>query len=239
MKLLKALTMCGLMCLAFNGKAQEAHAQEKTQWRLGLGGYWSLNVPFMGLRDRVTDTGKVGGTLSYVMSSSTILELEGYYAKFNNGKLEDLEFVWPVDGNSYSSPQALSEMTLKSAIVNLLVHPPSGHAFTRGGISPYFAFGVGFYDYDFYNENLVFGAQTTPPLDTTLVLHPFSDTRTALSFNLGLGAQAFIIENWALDVRARYNMVIGELREVVQYNIGHTFPIQLFDMSAGIKFYFK
>jgi len=67
---------------------------------------------------------------------------------------------------------------------------------------------------------------------------PAQDTQTALSANLGFGMEAFITSSVALDVRARYNFIIGELRPFEDWKLQKVFPLQLFDLSAGLKFYF-
>jgi opacity protein-like surface antigen len=72
----------------------------------------------------------------------------------------------------------------------------------------------------------------------TQELESFTDQRYALGFNAGLGVEAFVIDNVAVDLRGRYNFVIGQLRPLEDWGLSETFPLQLLDIGAGIKFYF-
>ena len=105
-----------LVVLLFGGNP--AHAQSG-KW--GLGGFIDYNMPLKSLRDRYDNSAKYGATLNYVTSEALTVEVQYYYSKFDDGKLATDPFVYPVDGNAYTSPNAKSELTLKSLGVNALI----------------------------------------------------------------------------------------------------------------------
>ena len=73
----------------------------------------------------------------------------------------------------------------------------------------------------------------------SLVLQPQVDQRTAAALNVGYGVQAFVLDNLAVDIRGRYNMVFGDLRSYGDWGLENkTFPMHLLDIGAGLKFYF-
>ena len=74
----------------------------------------------------------------------------------------------------------------------------------------------------------------------SLLLEAFSDTRTALGVNVGFGVEGFIFDNISVDLRGRYNVLLGELRPMEAWGIeGQTFPMQFWNVRAGMRFYFK
>ena len=78
-------------------------------------------------------------------------------------------------------------------------------------------------------------ADSGSPPDPTILMEPITDTRTALSFNAGTGVQFAIGEKASLDLRLRYNLVLGELRPFLAWDIEKTFPFHLLDIGVGFK----
>ena len=230
------LVILTAFCLAVWANAPAAMEQTDV-W--GAGAFASNNMPIMGLKSWFSKATKYGLTFNYVPSPSTVVEMEYHWSDFDNGKLSTSPFLWPVDGEEHTSVGATSTMKFDSVLLSLLVHRAGDSAFETWGTSPYVAVGMGFYRYKTDNRNFAYPGQITPPFDPAKVLDPFSDRRFGLAFSLGAGVQAFIADNWALDLRARYNVVIGELRPMELWGIKRTFPIQLVDLTAGLKFYFK
>ena len=204
----------------------------------GGGVFGSLCTPFFTFRDMYTETGKFGGEIHYVLSPRKLVEVEYHYAKFAHGSLEDRTFTF-ADGKDYKSPQAKSDMTFNNVVANWQI------ALNRDGFgqkgTPYVTFGTGFYHYASKVSGLIYPAQTPSgpgaPPDPNILLEPVEDTRTAMSVNLGGGAQFFIGERVALDLRVRYNLVIGELRPFAVWGIQKTNTFHLLDLGAGLKFY--
>jgi opacity protein-like surface antigen len=235
MRLKKLLCLIGVLALLL---ASDVQAQEG-KW--GLGGFVNYNVPLKNLRDRYDNSVKYGSTLSYVSSQAVTVEIEYHYSKFDDGKLAAQSFVYPVDGNTYTSPNAKSELTFNSLAVNALVfvgEDNQSHVFKGKDYRYYLAVGGGFYRYKAVNENFVFPGQTTNPINMSLVMEPQIDERTTLAGNVGVGLEAFVTDNLSLDVRGRYNFVIGELRPMLFYGRDRTRPLQLFDLGVGLKLYF-
>jgi hypothetical protein len=198
----------------------------------------AYNVPAFSLRDRFSATSKYGLSWQYMVGPKLILEAEYHRSEFDNGKLAAVPFLWSVDKKEYVSPAATSEMRFNSVALNLMIFFDAPSFKAKDFVS-YFIVGGGFYDYRAENRNFIFPGQTAAPLNTSLVLQPQIDTQTALAVNTGLGLQAFVLENIALDLRARYHIVVGELRPMFDWGIDKkTVPLQLVDLSAGVKFYF-
>ena len=215
-----------------------AHAQD-VKW--GLGGFVDYHVPMKNLRDRYDNDVKYGATLSYVTSEAVTVELEYHYSKFNDGKLAAEPFVYPLDGLSYTSPNAKSTLSFNSVSVNALLflgEENRSHGFKAKDYRYYVTVGGGFYRYRAANENFVFAGQTNDPIDLTLVMDAQIDQRVTLAANLGVGMEAFVTDNLSVDVRGRYNYVLGELRPMLFYGRERTRPMQLFDLGVGLKLYF-
>ena len=205
----------------------------------GVGAFVGYNRSMFKLDEWYQDgkTG-VGGVFVYVVNPKTSVEVEYHRSRWSDGELEDLGFTWSVDGKSYKSPGARSEMRINSFLVNVLIRR-SG-IMERQKYSPYVAFGTGFYDYTTDVRGLIFPGQKTAPLDQSLLLEAFSDTRTALGVNVGAGVEGFIFDNISVDLRGRYNVLLGELRPMEAWGIeGQTFPMQFWNVRAGMRFYFK
>ena len=182
----------------------------------GVGAFVGYNRAMFKLDDWYQD-GKtaVGGVFVYVVNPKTSVEVE-----------------------YHRSPGARSEMRINSFLVNVLIRQ-SG-IMERQKYSPYVAFGTGFYDYTTDVRGLIFPGQKTAPIDKSLLLEAFSDTRTALGVNVGAGVEGFIFDNVSVDLRGRYNVLLGELRPMEAWGIeGQTFPMQFWNVRAGMRFYFK
>ena len=231
----KVVILAMLCCAVWAGTS--AAAEQTGVW--GVGAFASHNMPLKGLKSWFSNAGKYGMTFNYVPASRIVVEVEYHRSRFDRGKLSEMPFLWPVDGQEHQSVGATSTMSLDSGLLSILVHRANDPAFRAWGTSPYIAVGMGFYRYETDNRNFAYPAQISPPFDPTKVLEPFSDRRFGLAFSLGTGVQAFITDNWALDLRGRYSVVIGELRPMELWGVRRTFPIQLVDLTAGLKFYFK
>ena len=207
----------------------------------GLGTFLDYNRSIFKLKDWYeTGRGQAGVVFTYVMSPRTSVEMEFHRSIFENGALEDRAFTWPIDGRDYKSPNALSEMRISSFLVNAVVRRGGGGILAKEKYSTYVTVGAGFYDYKTDVSGLIFPGQREAPLDKELVIEPFSDSRTALGANVGLGVEAFVFDNISLDVRARYNLLLGELRPMEAWGLeGQTFPMQFLNARGGIRFYFK
>lgn len=235
MRLKKVLCFLGVLLMlgTIDVSAQEG------KW--GLGGFVNYNVPLKNLRDRFSNTVKFGTTMSYVSSQALTVEVEYNYSKFDEGKLAAEPFVYPLDGVSYTSPDAKSTLTFNSVAVNALIfagEDNQSHGFKAKDYRYYFAVGGGFYRYKAVNENFVFPGQTTNPINMATVMDPQVDSRTTLAGNVGVGLEAFVTDNLSLDVRGRYNLILGELRPMLFYGRDRTRPLQMFDLGVGLKLYF-
>lgn len=113
--------------------------------------------------------------------------------------------------------------------------------------------GAGLYIYNHQVDSLLFAGKPIRG-GKKVNMEPFEDSRVALGFNFGGGLDMFIADGFSLDIRAKYNFLIGELRPLEAYNYegkGFTkdgknvggykkvFPIQYITLSASIKYYFQ
>jgi opacity protein-like surface antigen len=233
--------ICGFLVVAFllllAGTAPAQEAGEK--W--GIGTFLDYNRSMFKLKDWYKGgRGEVGVVFTYVASDRVSVELEYHRSKFDNGSLESLPFTWSVDGKDYVSPNAISKMRINNFLVNAVVRRGGSGMLNKGNYSPYLTVGAGFYDYTTDVRGLIYPKQLTAPLDQTRQLEPFSDTRTALGANVGFGVEGFISDNISVDLRGRYNVLMGELRPMEAWGLeGQTFPMQFWNLRGGMRFYFK
>ncbi len=112
--------------------------------------------------------------------------------------------------------------------------------------------GAGFYIYKHQVDSLLFAGKPIKGGEE-VYMEPFEDTRVALGFNFGGGVDMLLTDDFSLDVRAKYNFLIGELRPLEAYSYEGTgfakdgkdvggykkvFPIQYITLNASIKYYF-
>ena len=203
--------------------------------RYGAGVFVDRNVPVLGFADRYQSGLKYGVTFDYEVSSRTTMEFEYHHASLSDGKIQDNAFYWPVDKQWYFSPQAESKFNLNSFILTALTHIGE----TSAGdlqLSPYVAIGAGIYDYQDSVSGMIYPGQPVEPLDTSLLLQPQSDDHTPLGATLGLGIT--VRQNrFGLDVRARYHMILGDLRPMEAWNVEEVFPISVVDLRTTFKMY--
>lgn len=215
----------------------EASAVDK--W--GMGGFVDYNIPLLSLRDRFSNAAKYGATLSFVKNQAITVEMEYHHSNFSKGKLATKPFVWPVDKKTYTSPNARSTMVFNSVVFNALIFPGDenkSRAFRARAYRYYFLVGGGFFNYKGENRDLVHPAQTKQPIDLNFVIEPQVDQRYTPAVEIGFGLEGFVTDNLSVDVRGRYNLVVGELRPMLFYDLETTWPIQLFDLGVGLKIYF-
>jgi opacity protein-like surface antigen len=233
------------------GLTAPSHAQQAVIGKWALGGAFTYNVPTFGLASWYGNTPKWGVNFTYVTSQRTSVELEFNHSRDSNGSLVARTFNWPIDEKNYRSPDASATMTWNNLAINGIVRLMAGPVFESERYAPYLIVGAGFYRYSSKTAGLVWPGQSkavtgaaslndpNPGPDRSLLIPDAEDSRPALSFNLGLGIEAFITHNISLDVRSRYHLSIGELRPVNSYGLRQTFPLQQFDVGGGLKFYFK
>ena len=227
------LTCVFLLTAISMGEAQESGRK----W--GVGTFLSLNAPMGRLGDQFSPSSKFGMSWQYMLNKKLYLEMEYHRSEFNHGKLEEQTFTWSVDGKDYLSPEASTQMNFDGGAVNLLIFHQGAPSLKGGAFAYYFQVGGGYYHYKVERRNFIFPGQRQEPLDPTLVLQPQIDSKTALTLNAGFGIQAFPIDRIALDLRARYNVLMGEVRPMWDWGIENkTFPMMLLDIGAGVKFYF-
>ena len=207
----------------------------------GVGAFLDYNRSLFKMKDWFADgQGKVGVVFTYVVGPKVSVEVEYGRSRFTNGSLEERAFTWGVDGKDYLSPGAVSQMTLNNFLVNGIIRRTGAEVLRQGSYASYVTVGAGFYDYATDVRNLIYPGQKTAPLDRGLKLEPFSDTRTALGVNAGLGVEGFVFNNMSVDLRLRYNVLLGELRPMEAWGInGQTFPMQFWNVRGGVRFYFS
>jgi opacity protein-like surface antigen len=229
MRVLKVLGVLALFLLMSAG-------QGYAQGRWGVGAFANYNVPTFGLGNWYSSAGQYGMNFAYVPTSNVTVEVEFHRSTFTHGSLETRTFTW-TDGKAYASPNAKSSMSFNSFLVNGLIRlSQHGEPFSASSYAPYIEVGGGFYHYRNNVSGLLWPGQTGALVTE---LEPFSDRRYALGFNAGFGVEAFVINNVSVDLRARYNFLIGQTRPMEDWGLKETLPLQLFDIGAGIKFYFS
>ena len=227
-----------VFALAAASLADSALAQEG---RWAVGGIADYNIPMHRLGERWGATGKFGATLSYVASQRTVVEIEYNYSKFTDGKPAADLWVYPIDEQEYPHPNGKSEITWNNLIVNGLLfvgEENATHGFKAKDYRYYVLVGGGLYRYYAINSNLVYSRQTNDPIDLDFVMEDQIDQRYTIGANAGVGVEGFVTQNLAIDLRARYNFVVGELRNMLFYGLEKVRPIHMVDIGAQMKFYF-
>ncbi len=229
---MKGLKILGLLLLLLAVSALTSNA-EVGSW--GVGAFVDYDVPTRGFAQWYGSGTKWGLTASYVPAERITVEAEFHRVELKNGDIEDLTFTWS-DGKAYASPNAQSDMAINSLLINAIVRlGQHGQAFQASSFAPYVAVGSGFYRYKNDVSGLLWPLQKN---QLVTEMEAFRDQRFALGFNAGLGVEAFVIKNVAVDLRVRYNMMIGDLRPMEDWGISETFPMQAVDVGAGLKLYF-
>jgi len=232
---MKLFQRSSLLLLFFLAPAGIAEADDAAG-RWGVGGFVNYNVPTRGFRNWYSSASKFGMNFAYVPSQRVSVEVEFHRSHFTGGSPETRTFVWVGDKKPHTSPNASSDMKFNSLLVNGVIHLGKAEPqFRASTFSPYLTVGGGFYRYKHNVSGLLWPAQQTA---LVLTLPPYTDQQFALGANLGFGVEAFVIDNVAVDLRARYNFVVGQLRSLEDWGLKETFPLQLFDMGVGLKFYF-
>jgi hypothetical protein len=194
----------------------------------GGGVFGDLVVPALGFRKSYTDTYKVGASIHYGMSPRKIAEVEYHYSKWNKGEIENKTFLRA--GQQVSSPNAKATLRIQGLLANFLIGLKREGFGGKGG-KPYAMFGTGFYEYVPFVGGLRY------PLNPAIELVSTREKKRALAIVTGVGAMIGLGPKAGLDLRARYNLVLGELRPYFQWGIDKAYPFHLIDLGAGIKFF--
>jgi opacity protein-like surface antigen len=237
------------VCLAVLLIVQPAVAQEAGRW--AIGGAFGLNQPLAALQDYQSATSKLGLNFAYVVSPRVSVEFEYSQMKDDSAGLEGAYFVWFIDNKRYTDPDVSHEMQWNNFGMNAVIRLGDRPMLTAEQWNPYLTVGAGFYKYDSHVQNLVWPGQAIPVTgassldptgaagpDNALTLPSLHDRRAAATINAGVGLEAFVIQNVSIDLRARYFLSVGDLRPFNTFGLYQTFPLQQFDLTAGLKFYF-
>lgn len=250
----------GFVVACVLASATTSSAQVAGKW--GLGGFVSYTNPVFTFGERFGGgIDKWGLTASYVSSSRMTIEAEYHHAQMDGGILESGEFTWSPNvergGVQYKSkeinPNSSYTNRFNSVLLSGLWFFNADRLMDGGSFSPYIIAGGGLYDHKTVAENIVWPGQSPNDargvddsnvdaqgdiLPQVVLRGNQEDTRTAVTAVLGLGLEAYLTETIALDVRARYHFILGELRPYDAWGLDKAFPLQMFDLGAGFKFYF-
>ena len=245
------------ICLAVLVIISQLQAQNKIGIAL-TGGY---DIPIGGLSDWYKGTGDYGAKLIFPTSKTNDIEIEYTYSDYTNSSIEERKFSYKSqnkypneEGNlvtvdSLYSSKGSSHMTVHKIVINTVKY------FNRTGfLNSRFLVtgGAGFYIHNHEVDSLIYPGR---PIyrDKEIYMDPYSDKRVALGFNIGGGMEFGLTDKMALELRARYNLFISELRPLESYRyegegftsdgkeiggLENVFPIQYFDISATLKYYF-
>lgn len=248
----------GFVVACVLASASASQAQVAGKW--GLGGFVSYTHPMFTFGQRFGGgIDKWGLTASYVSSSRMTVEAEYHHARMDGGILESGEFTWSPKALTFHeyrskdiNPNSSYTNRFNSVLLSGLWFFNADRSMDEGSFSPYIIAGGGLYDHKTVAEDIVWPGQSpndAKEVDETKVdaqgdilpqkvLERQEDTRTAVTAVFGGGLEAHLTETIALDVRARYHFILGELRPYDAWELPKAFPLQMFDLSAGFKFYF-
>jgi opacity protein-like surface antigen len=233
MKIVRSICLLNLILVLCAGPA-------RAEGKWGISILANYEFPVFTLNQWFPSGGaELGGALIRTVNDKWAVEVEGSWSKYSDGDLNTREFLWSVDGQTYSSPSAQSEMEWTTGVVNWVrSFNAEGVGPGKGGKAAYMMLGTGFFRYTNKISGLIFPGQSRTPLDTSVLLRPVNDKRTSLGLNLGLGYQFFTGSSVALDVRGQYSVVMGHVRPLEAWGLQEAFPFQKFDLGARLKFYF-
>jgi len=152
--------------------------------------------------------------------------------------------------DSLYSSSGSSNMTINSITINSVAYIGrmdilKSRFFITGGL--------GFYIYKHHVDSLLYGGRPFKN-GKKVFLEPFEDSRVALGFNFGGGVEFQISDDFSMDIRLRYNFIVGEIRPMEAYTykgngfasddkritpLEKVFPIQNINLSASIKYYIR
>ncbi len=227
MRVLKILCFVGAILISVSS----ARAFEKG--RAGIGFFGSAHVPMFNFGKWYSISPKLGLSYNYVVNPKIIAEIEYHYSRMGGGDLAERRFRWSVDDNEHLSPQVSQKMSFNSIAANGIVHLRA----LGQGTTPYLTGGMGFFWYKNAVSGLIFPGQTGTTLDTGLSLSAYEDNWPALTAMLGAGVSIVTSERFLIDIRARYNIMLGELRPLEDWGLLKTFPLQAFDLMVGFKYF--
>ena len=79
--------------------------------------------------------------------------------------------------------------------------------------------------------------QTGTSIDNSILNLPYEDKLAALTFSLGGGVSIVGSEHFLVDLRLRYNAILGELRPLEDWGLEKSFPMQALDVAVGFKYF--
>jgi hypothetical protein len=238
-----------LVMFLFHTPDSFAQTNDSVVGRLGIGASGSFSFPMLGMKDRFNAKEAYGLYLTYAKSSRQSIEVEYRRTVYDPGKVEQATFFWPEDKPTtwqrIKSPLARNFMTINSYTVNGLYHfvdrapsEPEGLGQKILG-GPFITYGAGFYHYTNQTSGLIFAGQPDlgNGIDNTLFLEPLKETDVGWGFNAGLGVEVLVNDRAAIDVRSRWHLMIGELRQMESYGVARTWPLGYFEIGLSMKYY--
>ena len=189
----------------------------------------------MGLAQWYSVTPNAGLTLGFAAGGGRSVEVEYNYVHYLHGSIEERKFYWPVDRKFYKSPDAKADMVMHNFMVNF--NFPYNDIFLGGKkFSTYFSVGSGFYAYFHHVSGLTYPGQSKEPIDLSFHLPATKDDQVAMGLNLGAGTEITLTSRIHLDLRLRYNLILGSMRPFEDWGIKEVFPVQMLDFRFGLKY---
>ena len=228
MRVARVVLLIGAILLVVSG------AEAVETGRSGIGFFGSAHIPLSKFADWYSASPKFGATYSYVATSRIIAEIEYHYSKMGGGDLDDRTFTWSVDSKPYKSPSVSQEMDFHSLGASAQIH---FRDLGERGAVPYLAGGAGFFRYSNRISGLIFPGQAGTSIDPNVQIEPFEDEVPSLTFMIGGGISIVGSDRYMVDLRLRYDVILGELRPLEDWGLKKTFPMQALDLSVGLKYF--
>lgn len=208
------------------------------------GGY---TQPLSRMAERFKGTYNIDGGLLYTLSDRLSAEFRFTYGKFN--KVSDNPFKYTI--------------TLQNVVTTFAMPPGMEHYYTFGGftpslilfpvmtekVKPYIIIGTGLYRINWYrgpsrswtqtNRTGAFGYYINPT--TKQMQDPYQAKRVtdwAWGFNGGVGILFQAGANMDIDIKGRWEGMLYELWPALFLGMEGARPVQMFNITAGIRFKF-
>lgn len=219
-----------VLLIVFSTQCWSQNRGDKSTWGLGISPQYE--VPIFNFQDRFKGGPNAGLKFSYTKNGLDY-EVLIFSTKFSHGKIEDRTFQWNLDGQYYTSPEALSEFESRG-LLGILKKPLSR---SFGPLTPYWSIGAGFIYYQHSIQNLIFPGQSILPLDPSFTYSPEPENQTAFSLNYGGGLRYAISTALIVDLNLRHTITFGYLRPMEAWLLEKVSPMQSLGIGIEMTYY--
>jgi len=242
----KTAVILGCMLLIFIGIVPVSQAQFLQPGQSAIfvnGGY---SHPLGTLAERFKGTYNVDAGYLYGLSTNMSAEIRVVYGKFDKLTDDPTPYTQEVNNipTAFTIPPELEHWYRYVGLTPSLML-----GLGSSSVKPYIVFGTGVYRYDWYRGparayvrwNNAGDWQTFRDPLTGQMIAPYASkhiTQWQWGLNGGAGIAFPIAANAVIDIRARYEAILGDIWATLYMGMEEVRPIQNLQLTGGIKFMF-